>query len=185
VGIGAVVAVAGAEFLHWRASRQEFGRVSASGSEAVLVLGYPARRDGRPHPLQRWRCEIAVRSMDLRRDGTIVFSGARTGSGWVEAQVMADYARRVLGVPAQRILLETEAHNTWQNIEFSIPMIERADIIKIVSDPMHAARARGYLRAQRPDLADRLAATADYRFLDHWWLKVPQAGYELGEKFLR
>lgn len=171
-----------AELLHWRASRHlrnaDAGSRGISGSEAVIVLGYRATRSGRLHPLQRWRTEIAVRSMDSGRDGRLVFTGAGRGGSPSEAATMAAYARAVLGVPADRIILETEARNTWQNIELTLPLVEDADTIKIASDPMHAARARRYLRRQRPDLADRLVSADDYRFLERWWLKIPTAAYE-------
>jgi uncharacterized SAM-binding protein YcdF (DUF218 family) len=145
----------------------------------VVVLGYPAKPDGRPHPVQRWRCDIAVRSMDPGRDSQLIFTGFGPDGEPSEAAVMSAYARDVLGVPADRIHTEDKARSTWENIELTTPMLESADTIKIASDPLHAARARGYLHAQRPDLAARLAPAADYRFGDHWWLKLPTAAYEL------
>jgi uncharacterized SAM-binding protein YcdF (DUF218 family) len=145
----------------------------------VLVLGYPARRGGRPHPVQRWRCQIAARSVDPRRDSRVIFTGAGRASELSEAAVMSGYARDVLGIPAGRIALETRSRTTRQNVEYALPMIEASDVIKVASDPMHAARARRYLRELRPDLASRVRPAADYRFADHWWLKVATAGYEL------
>lgn len=183
---GAVLAAAGllaaSEGLHWRASRRFLGAgprpAPGRGTEAVLVLGYPARRDGGASAVQRWRCEVAARSLDPGRDGTVIFSGAAGDRGRPEAEVMADYARDVLGVPAGRIALETRAHNTWQNVKFALPLLEDADVIKVASDPLHAARARRNLRALRPDLAGRLAPAADYRLGDHWWLKAATLAYE-------
>nr|WP_246462014.1 YdcF family protein [Nocardia transvalensis] len=173
--------IAAAEWLTWRASRQYLRPAPArpGGTETVVVLGYPANQDGSPHRLQRWRCRIAARSLDPGRDGRLVFTGGAVRREWPEAEVMARYTHDVLGVPAARIVTETEAESTWQNIEFTMSLVERADHIKIASDPMHAARARRYLLLQRPDLADRLAPAADYRFLERWWLKVPTAAHEL------
>jgi uncharacterized SAM-binding protein YcdF (DUF218 family) len=109
----------------------------------------------------------------------VVFTGAAVHRDRAEAEVMARYARERLGLAADRIVTETEARSTWQNIQFSVPLIEHADRIVIASDPMHAARARRYLRIQRPDLAARVAPAADYRPLEQWWLKVPTALHEL------
>ena len=114
-------------------------------SEAVIVLGCPPRRNGQTHPMQRWRCQIGVRSMDPARDGQLIFSGAARPGGPSEAAVMSGYAHDVLGVPSGRIALETKARSTWQNVEFALPLAENADVIKFASDPMHAARARQYL----------------------------------------
>jgi hypothetical protein len=47
-----------------RAGRGAQGRTS----EAVIVLGFPPRRDGRTNAVQRWRCRIAVRSLDAGQD---------------------------------------------------------------------------------------------------------------------
>ncbi len=93
---------------------------------------------------------------------------------------MAGYAHDALGVPAEKILLETSARNTWQNIKLTLPFLETADTVAIASDPLHAARARRYLWKLRPDLAARLVPADDYRFLDYWWLKLPRAANELG-----
>lgn len=168
------------EWLHWRASRWFPCPVPDPAppecTHAVVVLGYPAKADGSPHPLQTWRCRIAARSMS--RGTSVIFTGGAVTGQWIEAEVMATYARDVLGIPAAAIRTETKAESTWQNIEFTIPMIEHADRIAIVSSPMHAARARRYLYLQRPDLAARLTPADDYRFLDGWWLKLPTAAYE-------
>ena len=183
LGGGALLTVAAAEWLHWRASRRYLGSgqpaAGGDGSEAVIVLGYPPRRDGQVHPVQRWRCQIAARSLDPAKAGQLIFSGAARPGGPSEAAVMSGYAHEVLGVPADRIALETKARSTWQNVEFAVPIAERADVIKFASDPIHAARARKFLLLQRPELADRVGAAADYRFGEHSGLKVLTAGYQL------
>jgi len=179
--VSASALVGASELLHWRASRQFPCPIPdpdvPDGTYAVVVLGFPARPDGSPHPLQIWRCRIAARSMPP--GAHLVFTGGAVGNPWVEAEVMAAYARDVLGVPAASISTESKAESTWQNIEFTIPLIEHADRIAIASSPMHAARARRYLRQQRPDLAARLIPADDYRLLEAWWLKLPTAAHEL------
>jgi uncharacterized SAM-binding protein YcdF (DUF218 family) len=182
-GAVTVLTVAAAEWLHWSASRRYLGtspRPSADvGSEAVIVLGYPSKRNGGTRPLQRWRCQIAARSMDTGRPGQVIFTGAARPGQPSEAAVMSGYAHDVLGVPADRIALETKARSTWQNVKFAAAIAETADVIKFASDPLQAARARRYLRAQRPELADRVAPSADYRFGEHCGLKVVTVGYHV------
>jgi hypothetical protein len=68
--------------------------------------------------------------------------------------------------------------STWQNIELSLPMVDGFDRLAIVSDPLHAARGRRFVRAQHPDLAAHLVSAGEYRLLERAWLKVPTAFYE-------
>jgi uncharacterized SAM-binding protein YcdF (DUF218 family) len=91
---------------------------------------------------------------------------------------MAAYAER-LGVPKDAVATETRARSTWENVALSQPLVDEYPRLAIVSDPLHAARARRYLWQQSPDLASRLVSAGEYRFLDHCWLKLFSAVYEL------
>lgn len=178
--IGMVVAVVvctvvGVELIVGRASRRRdsYGRAEpAPGTEALIVLGYPSTRGGGVHPVQRWRCEIAVRSRDANREGVVVFTGGARQGQRSEAEAMAACARDALGLPADEIRVEDRSRSTWENINFALAMVEDAEVIKIVSDPLHAARGRAYVREVRPDLAERLAPADDHRPLERWWIKV-------------
>ena len=175
----AVAAVA--EVPHWRASRRGLPRgagAASEGSEVVLVLGSPSRRSGALHPMQRWRTEIAVRSM--APGARLVVTGAGPEGGPSEAEVMAGYARTALGVPADRIVLETRARTTWENVLRTTGELESAGTIRIASSPLHAARARRYLARQRPDLAARLAPADDYRLGERTGWKLATVGYASG-----
>ena len=180
VAVSAIVAaVAGAELLHWRASKSAPAIVGApSGSCGIVVLGFPSRRNGRLHPIQRWRTEIGARSLASVANGFVVFTGGSFRGRVSEAETMAAYASR-LGIPGDQIGLETTSRSTWENVSLALPMVETYDSIAIASDPMHAARARRYALQQRPDLRGRLVFAENYRFMERWWLKVPTAAYEL------
>jgi uncharacterized SAM-binding protein YcdF (DUF218 family) len=180
-GLAAVVSIAASELWHRQASRSGPGADArqASGSRALVVLGFPSRRHGRLHAVQKWRTEIALRSLSQAADGVLVFTGGPSrGAAVSEAETMAAHARR-LHFPDHRILLETKARSTWENLSLSLTMVDTFDTIVMVSDPVHAARARRYAVSQRPDLAGRLAFADDYRFLERWWLKTPIAAHEL------
>ena len=47
---GALGTVLLSEALHWRASKRFLGRGHAPGRSALIVLGFPARRDGNSTP---------------------------------------------------------------------------------------------------------------------------------------
>ena len=176
-----LVLIALAEVAHWRAAHQVLVRrtlTADDNSEAILVLGYPSHAGGRLHPMQRWRTDIAVRSMRSPQT-RLVLSGAARGGEPSEAEVMAAYARDVLGVPAAQIVVETRALTTWQNVQHCLPLIEDAATIKIASAPLHAARARRYLAQQRPDLAQRVASADDYRLGERCGWKLATLVYGL------
>jgi hypothetical protein len=76
---------------------------------------------------------------------------------------MAEYARLKRGYTGQ-LITEPDSSSTWENVQNVIPLIADADRIKIVSNSLHAEKARLYLWELRPDLAERLVPGSDYRF---------------------
>ncbi|AYG04897.1 YdcF family protein [Gryllotalpicola protaetiae] len=166
--VGAVLGTA--EFLHWRASWSELGAEgSRGGREAVVVLGY-RNAGGRANWMNRWRVRAGIRSFDPRaEESLLVLCGGAVGGPVPEAELMAAYARE-RGY-AGAIGRDGASRTTWENVTNAIPLIEDAATIKVVSNSLHAAKARGFLRQQRPDLAARLVRGADYRFGEQLWLR--------------
>lgn len=179
IPVAAVIAIVlFAEYVHWHASKSGPRLTSSVSSCAVIVLGFPTRRNGTLHPIQRWRTRIGIRSLGSMKNGIIIFTGGTTYAGKTEAQVMADYALR-WHVPAEQIKFETTSRNTRENISYSFPIAEPYRYIALASDPLHAARARQHARAQHPEMSDVIIFADNYRFLEQWWLKVPTAVFEL------
>ena len=172
----AAAAAVASEVAHARASRR-VPRPDPDRALAVVVLGCRSRPGGRPHPLQRWRVAIGVRTLRGHQDGVLVLSGAAR-EGPSEAQVMARLAAAA-GVPRSRLVLEEKATTTWENVARTAPLVEGYPQVAFASAPLHAARARAYLARQRPDLAGRLVGAEDYRPLERPALKVATAGYRL------
>lgn len=85
------------------------------------------------------------------------------GGNVAGAELMACYARESCGY-AGELTIEADSRSTWENLQNAIPMIEDADRIKIVSNSLHAEKARFYLWQHRPDLAERLVPAMDYQF---------------------
>jgi len=175
-------AVATSELLHWSASKWDLPALGPRGRCALLVLGHPTKRSGELGPVQRWRVETAQRALERLGAELVIFSGSASRGRPAEGDAMSAYAE-LLGVPARLIAVESRASTTWENVEFSMPLLENFDRLAFVSDPLHAARARRYLKQQRPELAGRLVSAGEYRLLERWWLKVPAAGYELLELY--
>ena len=175
-------AVAISELLHWSASKWDLPALVPDGRCALLVLGHPTKRSGELGSVQRWRVETAQRALERLGAELVIFSGSASRGRPAEGDAMAAYAE-LLGVPARLIATESRASTTWENVEFSVPLLENFDRVAFVSGPLHAARAWRYLEQQRPELAGRLVSAGEYRFLERWWLKVPAAGYELLELY--
>lgn len=113
----------------------------ASG-RTLLVLGNPRRS------VQRWRVDVAVEN--LRPGDVLVMSGRG------EAPAMAADAASRCGVDAARIVIEDAATTTWQNVQFSAPLIASGGEVLMISDPLHARRAASYWRDVVPGRAGEL-----------------------------
>jgi len=174
LAVGIVGALLWGEYENWRASR-EFVRDVPAEHEVVVVLGC-RNRGGRANALNRWRVRAALRSRDPRATRScLVLSGGAVGSAASEAALMAAYAAS--RGRTDDVVLEATSRTTWENVEHVVPLVEQFDRIKIVSNPLHARKARMYLARQRPDLAERLARGAEYRFAEWMPAKVAFAAY--------
>jgi uncharacterized SAM-binding protein YcdF (DUF218 family) len=162
-GIAIALAAAltlGAEAVCWLVST--FAAQPAGAARcAVLVLGYPSRADGSSDPTQRARVDAGV---DAYRRGAcerLVISGGAAHNASIEAEVMAQLAV-AQGIPEAAIAIEGRAQNTWQNIEYSLPLLDGFPRLFVASDPLHAVRGRRYLCRQRPAWCDRVAIAPAY-----------------------
>ncbi|MFN0029544.1 MAG: YdcF family protein [Acidimicrobiales bacterium] len=159
----------------WAHARAAGSGVPIGQTIAVVVLGFPARRDGSPHPVQRWRARLAATTATRSGATVAIFTGAGRHGGASEAAVMAQLARDLGMSHGVEVRVETRSTNTWENVANASAMVEDVDRIVIVSDPLHAARARSYWLQQRPQDGGRVFVTDQSGFWDGWWLKLPAA----------
>jgi len=182
--LSAGTAVAGTAFLLWgeivsaRVSAQGLRQGRPGARRAILVLGY-GNRGPRANAVNRYRVRAGLRTL-RSIDDVLIFTGGAVRGPEPEARILARYAVE-RGYPG-RILLETESRSTEENIRNSIPLLEDAEEIAIVSNALHAERARGLLRARRPDLAARLIRADDYRFGEIPVIKAVSAALALLER---
>jgi vancomycin permeability regulator SanA len=178
-GVMVAGTIVASEYAHWRSSKWYLpDHPPSSGPCALVVLGFPTRFNGEPHPVQIWRVDLARRAFNALGVSKVVFSGGPSKGRPAEAEAMAAYARQN-GIPPEVIEVETAATSTWQNVQFSLPLVRDYARVAFVSDPLHAARARRYLRAQDPELANRLVSAGEYQLLEHCWLKIAFVAYEM------
>ncbi|WP_194785321.1 YdcF family protein [Actinomyces haliotis] len=129
------------------------GACTTSRSRTVLVLGHAdTGTTAGEQNLARVRAALAV----ARPGDVLVVSGGGVAGPVPEARLLADAARDLGWRGVVRV--EGASRSTWENVANCAPLLEDAPHIVVVSEPVHAAKARHFLALQRPDLADRLAA---------------------------
>lgn len=175
VGAGGVAAVAVGEASEAVASRMLVPG-GAHPPDLVVVLGYHNRHPSQINRVNRWRVQAGVRSM-APGSRLLLCGGARQAGATSEAALMAGYALGTLGVDPAVVSLDESSMTTWENVAHAIPAIEQARRVAVVSQPLHALKARWYLRRQRPDLADRLVRGREHRLGEGWARKPLYAAY--------
>lgn len=129
---------------------------------ALVVLGAAVRPDGTPSAVLIRRVERAVALMRAGTGDLLVPTGGVIAGRPAEAEVMAALAAR-MGVPADRILIESKARNTRENASFSLALLADAEAARrpgtvagmigqvvVVSDAWHLPRAVMLFRRAAP-----------------------------------
>jgi DUF218 domain len=182
VGGLVLAAVAWGEYAQFRVARLGLGvpQPTAPQSEAVIVLGLqePASRPRQCSEPMAGASRCPVRRPQpgaqltglLRHDQEL----GRRIRGRADGSNMP-----ACGVPENRVVLEERSRTTWENVSYMIPVVEDADQIKIVSNPMQRAAGTAVPASAAPDLAARLVQAQDYRPGELWPLKPLFALYAL------
>lgn len=111
----------------------------------VIVLG--ASLNGKkPSLILKERLDVAVEYLTTHEETVCVVSGGQgPGEDMTEASFMKEYLTG-RGIDADRIWLEEKSTSTWENLEFSLGVIEektgkRPHAVGIVSSEFHLYRA--------------------------------------------
>jgi hypothetical protein len=91
---------------------------------------------------------------------------------------MAELARGA-GMPQAHIVIEGQARSTWQNVGCATPLVGAYDRILIVSESLHAFRAKRYACRQDANLCQRVRAVGRIGPASLWWWRIPASVYEL------
>jgi uncharacterized SAM-binding protein YcdF (DUF218 family) len=140
------------------------GTSDGGSADAALVLG-AAVAGSSPTPVFEERLRHAV---DLYASGRVRYlvltGGFGPGDALAESQAGRDWAV-AHGVPAEKILIETQSHTTKQNFVYAKPLLEQAAIgrVLVVSDPLHMRRAMWMARALKIDAAPSPTPTSRYQ----------------------
>jgi hypothetical protein len=193
-GAGAVVAVT--ELVHlWLVGHDDDsvgddgaggigGRPLPAGTPGVIVvLGLPGTNPAL-RAAQRWRVDQALQ---LWRSGgweRVVFTGGAVRSAESEAAQMAALAVRS-GLDEAAVVLDERSRSTWENVVEASRLVGDADVVAIMSDGLHAARARTYWRDQQGPAAPRLVLGHRHRPFRHLWIRVPSTAVEVLHRIKR
>lgn len=125
--------------------------------DALVVLGTPAGLHGEVTPMQIWRVDEAVREFRRGRSSHIVLTGGPTSHEFVEADVMAGYARS-LGVPNSALFEERRSRTTLQNIAYATEVLHAHGwkTVEVISSEQHLPRTS--LLLSKTDLVWRVHA---------------------------
>lgn len=115
--------------------------------DVCIVLGCPAREDGKPSRMQRSRMNKAIQLYQERRVHTILISGAGVRNNFIEADVMAEYGFNN-GIPINDILLEKEAQNTFDNLRLAKEICEQNRFHRsiVVTSRFHIRRSNFFVK---------------------------------------
>lgn len=113
--------------------------------DVMIILGYPARKDGTLSPILRERIKKAAELYHKGIAGMIICSGGAVANRYIEADVMAQ-ALNELGVAESHIIRERSAKNTYGNLMISKEMMQEKGLetAVIVSSPWHLRKASSY-----------------------------------------
>jgi uncharacterized SAM-binding protein YcdF (DUF218 family) len=126
---------------------------------AIVILGYGLNPDGTMRTILRRRVLTGLTVAQFFPQSPIIVTGGNPQNGKTEAGQMAAMLQ-LLGLPANRIIVEDKANSTVQNARFSVPLAKQAGTsgIILVTSTTHQGRADGDFA----DTGGNLLATVSY-----------------------
>jgi vancomycin permeability regulator SanA len=140
--LGLLLALVAAFLVTYRVVDRRSALDESQPADVILVLGSAVWPNEQPSPSLRARTERAI---ELYQEGyapCLLLSGGLGRYPPEEAEVM----RRLVtaaGVPEEALLLDKEAHSTWESVEKARQIMEQEGwkSLIVVSDPFHMERA--------------------------------------------
>ena len=110
--------------------------------DTIIILGYPALKDGRPSPIMLERVYKAVELFKSGYSFYIICSGGSAHNEHCEATVMANLAI-ANGVPTEAIIIEDKSLNTYSNIFNCYEIMKKRNwrSALVVTSPWHLKRS--------------------------------------------
>ncbi len=172
------IAILTCAFFAWwfRRLRRAYVHAPAPKADAILIVLGGLVKDGKPCKTLALRLQTA-RALAVRHPNTLLVltGGTQSGEKRSEAEVMCDYLAKH-DVPVHQMLLEGQARNTRQNIEFSMALLQKkgraTQQVCVVSSDYHLYRALDEARKLGFELVPIAAPTPRAGRLQQWCREV-------------
>jgi uncharacterized SAM-binding protein YcdF (DUF218 family) len=130
--------------LAWAILARHFAPVSNTSLtrfDAIIVLGYPADRDGNPSPTQLSRVNEGVLEYKRGVAPRLILTGSAVHNKFFESKVMAK-AAHAQGIPESALFEEPQAMDTIQNACYSLQIMKAHGwhSAEVVSNASHLPR---------------------------------------------
>ena len=111
----------------------------------LVVLGYPALNNNDPGPILKSRLDKGIELYRAGAGSKIIVTGGAVGNEYVESEVMAAYCLQN-GIPAQDILVESVAKNTFENARMVRDIMKEKGYANaiVVTSSFHTMRAKTF-----------------------------------------
>ncbi|MEA3334424.1 MAG: YdcF family protein [Chloroflexota bacterium] len=118
-------------------------------ADVIIVLGHPAVDDGSPSAAIEEEITLAVNLFNAGKGKAVIVSGGAVRNTHIEAEVMADLARR-LGLPAGALVVEANSRDTIENAAYCRRIMTDRDwhTAIVVTTPHHVRRADNIFDAE-------------------------------------
>ena len=152
------------------------GRSEVPDEACVIVLGCQVNGQD-PSRMLAQRLEGALLYLEEHPDFPCIVSGGRGGNeNLSEAECMYNWLTE-RGVDPERIYMEPDSRNTYENISNSCEIIEKYDLprdVVIVTNGFHQYRA-GFFAEERGCRAYQVRVPTDIAFLPSLWIREMMA----------
>lgn len=120
--------------------------------DCIIVCGYPANVDGSISEIMKTRVIKAIQLYQDNKSDVIIFSGGSVHNQFVEADIMADYAK-IYKIEEKRIIRETRAISTYHNLLYCKRIMNKYSFSSclVVTNGWHLRKANHYARKNNLD----------------------------------
>jgi len=112
--------------------------------DAVIVPGFPYHADSKNlNTIYKIRVFWAYHLYSTGMARNIIFSGGAVHTPYVEARIMAEYAKQ-LGVPEQHIFIENKAEHSTENLFYGYELAKERGMrrVAVATDPFQSEMIR-------------------------------------------